>query len=464
MGQAEAVAVSHIPFVDETSYPVRAGNRVRPLVDGEPAFRRICQAVESAKHSVWVTVAFIQDLRMPDGRGSFFDVLDRAVARGLDVRVIFWRNNEGSGFEEWEIFSGLAEHREMLRGRGSRFHARWDRAQKAYCQHQKSWLVDAGQPSEIAFVGGINLNLQSVVAPGHAGEVNGPHDLYVEIEGPSATDVHHNFVQRWNEASDRAALDGLWGDLGGQDLAFPTRVSAARGSATAQVQRTVRAGHYEDDHATPGGRPFDIARGDLANFAQYRRAIQAARSTIYVENQALGSTEIVEDLLAALARGVVVAVLVPPPSNLNRQMAESRKRPESQPFFQRLGALGDHPDFTFAAIAARLPDGSRRDTYVHAKAMLIDDTWATIGSCNIGARSFFGDTELNAAFHDPEVVRALRVELLEEHLGRDTSGLDDRAALRLYGEIARENGRRRASGDNDWEGAVFAHDPKTYGT
>jgi cardiolipin synthase A/B len=30
---------------------------------------------------------------MPDGGGSFFDVLDRAVARGLDVRVIFWRPN-----------------------------------------------------------------------------------------------------------------------------------------------------------------------------------------------------------------------------------------------------------------------------------------------------------------------------------------------------------------------------------
>ena len=34
---------------------------------------------------------------MPGGRGSFFDVLDRAKARGLDVRVIFWRTHRAAG-------------------------------------------------------------------------------------------------------------------------------------------------------------------------------------------------------------------------------------------------------------------------------------------------------------------------------------------------------------------------------
>ena len=42
---------SHIPFVTSGSYPIRAGNHVRPLVDGEPAFRRICEAVEAARRS-----------------------------------------------------------------------------------------------------------------------------------------------------------------------------------------------------------------------------------------------------------------------------------------------------------------------------------------------------------------------------------------------------------------------------
>jgi hypothetical protein len=31
-----------IPFVQSASYPMRPGTSVRPLIDGEPAFRRIC--------------------------------------------------------------------------------------------------------------------------------------------------------------------------------------------------------------------------------------------------------------------------------------------------------------------------------------------------------------------------------------------------------------------------------------
>ena len=131
MTKATVLDTTYIPFVEVGSYPVRAGNTVRPLVDGDAAFRRICEAVEAAQHSVWLTVAFFTpNFEMPDGRGSFFDVLDRAVARGVEVRVLLWRNNEGSGFSESEIFSGLPEQREMLAARGSRFLARWDRAHK----------------------------------------------------------------------------------------------------------------------------------------------------------------------------------------------------------------------------------------------------------------------------------------------------------------------------------------------
>jgi hypothetical protein len=48
----------HIPFPACGSYPVRLGNAVRPLIDGLPAFRRIGGAIEEARHSIWLTVAF----------------------------------------------------------------------------------------------------------------------------------------------------------------------------------------------------------------------------------------------------------------------------------------------------------------------------------------------------------------------------------------------------------------------
>ena len=70
------------------AYPARPGNLVRPIVDGVPTFRRIAEAIEAARHSVWLTVAFCApDFRFADGRG-LLAVLGNAVARGLDVRVL----------------------------------------------------------------------------------------------------------------------------------------------------------------------------------------------------------------------------------------------------------------------------------------------------------------------------------------------------------------------------------------
>jgi cardiolipin synthase len=167
----------HVPVTDRASYPARPSNRVRPLIDGEPAFQRICEAVDAARHSVWVTVAFIRSgFLMPDVRGTFFDVLDGAVARGFDVRVLFWRPNaEAAYVGAGATFPGTESDRDFLERRGSRFRARWDRTHGAFCQHQKSWLIDAGKPSEIAFVGGINLNPLAMVSPGHEGG-GGYHD------------------------------------------------------------------------------------------------------------------------------------------------------------------------------------------------------------------------------------------------------------------------------------------------
>jgi hypothetical protein len=51
--------------------------------------------------------------------------------------------------------------------------------------------------------------------------------------------------------------------------------------------------------------------------------------------------------------------------------------------------------------------------------------------------------------------------LLREHLGVDTAGLDDVAALRLYGRQARENAKRYSRVER-LDGLAFALDPATY--
>jgi cardiolipin synthase A/B len=99
--------------------------------------------------------------------------------------------------------------------------------------------------------------------------------------------------------------------------------------------------------------------------------------------------------------------------------------------------------------------------YVHSKLMLIDDVWATVGSANLHHHSLFGNGELNVAMCSPEAVRDFRVALFEEHLGMDTSDLDDLAALRLFRQVALENRLRFSRGDQGWQGLAFSLEPST---
>jgi phosphatidylserine/phosphatidylglycerophosphate/cardiolipin synthase-like enzyme len=162
-----------------------------------------------------------------------------------------------------------------------------------------------------------------------------------------------------------------------------------------------------------------------------------------------------------LKRGVDVVVLVP--AEPEEHVRAARRDPERMSLFDQVASLGQYEHFALVGIAALNEEGVRRDIYVHGKIMLIDDAWATIGSCNLHSNSLYGHTEMNASFWDAEVVRALRCALLAEHLGEDTAHLDARAALQLYRRIAGENRRRHDTGDSNWPGLAYRLDPSTYG-
>ena len=448
-----------VPWPTSGSYPIRDGNSVQPLIDGVPTFRRIGEAIERAQNSIWLTVAFCApDFVMPDGRGALFDVLDRAVARDLDVRVIFWRPNpESIGLGR--TFAGSPADRDVLRKRGSRFLARWDRAHGHFLHHQKSWLIDAGEASEVAFIGGINLTAQAVGSPGHI-EGN-RHDVYVEVRGPAATDAHHNFVQRWNETSDRELEGGRWGSGAEGQLPFPASVSNPQGGSVVQIQRNVDARHYSDGTASPGGAPYSIAKGEHTIFNQYLLAIDAARDAIYIENQAIPIPPVADALEEALKRGVEVVLVVP--AQPGEHVRAARRNPERRLIFDRLARLGTYQQFTLAGIASLDGEGNRRDIYVHAKVMLIDDEWATIGSCNLHSNSLSGHTEMNASIWDTAVVRPLRYALLAEHLDLNTTNLNARAALQQFRSTSLDNRRRRDAKDLIWQGLAYRLDAATYG-
>ncbi|MFS0688792.1 phosphatidylserine/phosphatidylglycerophosphate/cardiolipin synthase family protein [Sporosarcina sp. 179-K 8C2 HS] len=428
-----------VPPPSRASYPVRPGNALLPLIDGEPAFRRVCEAIEQAEHSIWATITFMwASCQMPDGRGTPLDVLNRAAARGIDVRIIFWRPDTETESLKTNAFWGAPEHFDKLREGDSSVRIRWDRAQPGYCQHQKSWLIDAGMATETAFLGGINLNPHSVVSPGHRGKSQN-HDIYIELQGPSVVDVHHNFVQRWNEASERNLPDGKWGQGSEFDLPFPTELPEKKGDAYVQIQRTVHSGRYVNGPAAPRADGYDIRAGEQSNFDQYCAAIKAARQSIYLEHQHIDVPEIVSNLREALLRGVEVVAVVPAEGTMTAEFA----------------ALTAFDNFTLAGIAGLGDDGKRHPVWIHSKLMLVDSEWGTVGSCNLHRYSLFGNCEMNAAFLDHEMAQALLSELLLEHIDHDVSGLDHLAALELFGRTVRDNRLLLEKGDVNWKGIAF---------
>jgi phosphatidylserine/phosphatidylglycerophosphate/cardiolipin synthase-like enzyme len=429
-----------------SSYPVRRGNLVRAWVDGLPAFTRICEVIESARSSVWTTVTILRDgFEMPGGRGGLFDVLDAAVARGLDVRVLFWRHGPETERFGPIVFSGSAEQRRFLAARGSAVKIRWDRAGHGFAQHQKSWIVDAGRPAEVAFVGGINCHPQAVVHKGHP-EPHSTHDAYLELAGPAATDVHHNFVQRWNAASERHRDDGRWPADGVDDLAFPDAVGPHRGDSVVQIQRTIHPETIRDPHPAPGAEPFPIRAGERSILHQYLAAITGARHTIYLENQYLGEETVLGALTDACDRGVTVIAVVPiePDGGTIATLRPMRS------------ALASRPTFLLAGLVA---GADARPVYVHDKLMIVDDAWVTIGSANLHRASLHGNAEINASVWDPGFAAALRTELFAEHLGEDTGALSGPAAMRRFSRIATANA---VGPPAVRRGLAVALDPRTY--
>ena len=436
-------------------YPRRAGNLVTPWIDGIPFYERLRAAIRGARTRLWAIVSFIEPgFHFPDGM-AWWDLLDDTAARGIEVRVLFWRNPQF--FQTRHVFLGTPTDRAFLDARRGGWAARWDTSvDAAHCHHQKAFVIDAGEDDALAFVGGMVLSRATLAHPGHA-EGLAKHDAFVELQGPVVFDAIDNFVQRWNLARvDPAAPP--WPDAArAAPLSLPPHPPPPCGPVDVQLSRTIRPGDYG-------------ASGESTILEHYRDAFAAARRTIYLENQHPGEASLLHALDQALRRGVHVAMVVPGAPmpaiiQASREVAtsESRTSHRYSSAFHGLAALGAHPHFTLAALARSdaLPAGwSHREIYVHAKLCIVDGSWATLGSANFVDLSLLADhTELNATFWGSATCLPLLRQLISEHTGIDPP--DDLAALSTLATAARAGrASRLAGGPID---GCYALDPARYG-
>lgn len=94
------------------------------------------------------------------------------------------------------------------------------------------------------------------------------------------------------------------------------------------------------------------------------------------------------------------------------------------------------------------PAGIRSDIYIHAKLLIVDDVFYTIGSANCNWRSLQGDCEFNVGVHDPSQARGLRREMMNMLIGDPMEGLmtgDPIKEFNNWVELVKENDAASAS-------------------
>ena len=149
----------------------------------------------------------------------------------------------------------------------------------------------------------------------------------------------------------------------------------------------------------------DNGRARIAAF------IDAARSTLWLQNERYQDTVIIERLVRALARGVKVHIMARPPHNLKKDK-----------LIEGVGGLRIMRDV--GAKVHRL-----KHLKLHGKMLLADEARAVIGSINLAPGSFDERRELAIETDAPEVIDRLREVTRRDWQNSEMLDLSDEGVL-----------------------------------
>ena len=420
------------------------GNHVEVLVHGRPYFRALYAALRATRPGD--RVSFTDWRGDPDEQlvdeQDLAHVLADLAGRGVTVRGLVWRSHSKlTGFH-------MEHHVELARtvNRDGGLIMLDQRVRRAGSHHQKLVLIrHAGDPSrDVAFVGGIDLchgrrddhehhgDPQPEDLDERYGERPPWHDIQLCVRGPAVGDLEHTFRERWNDPTPmedrrsplRSRLSRI-ADQPSDPEPLPDEVPdpPAMGGTAIQVLRTY-----------PSKRPpYPFApQGERSIVRAYRKAFERARALIYVEDQYLWSRDVGNLFAEAMERApaLKLIVVVPRIPDRNGPLSGPPHRLAQLELVDQLDAFG--PD-RFAIFDLENEVGT--PIYVHAKTVVVDDTWAAVGSDNLNRRSWTHDSELSCAILDDArderapvdpgglgdgarvFARDLRLSLLREHLG-----------------------------------------------
>jgi cardiolipin synthase A/B len=361
-------------MVGSTGVPLLAGNAIDILNNGDEFYPSMLEAIRGAERSITVE-AYIY-WRGEIGLEFAHAIADRSRA-GVSVKLLL--DAIGAATIGDEILKVLADGGCQLAWFNPIGWYTLDRFN--YRTHRKSLIVDG----VIAFTGGAGI------ADHWRGSAQDPEhwrDMQIRVEGPGAVPLQTGFAQNWLRTT---------GEMVSGPEFFPPPVRAGS-SAVLTVLSSPSAG------ASPVR-------------TMYYLAIASAQRSILIANPYFVPDQVAIDALrAARARGVEVTVIVSGIRNDNWLARHNSVR--------LFGPL----------LEAGVVIHEYNRTMLHQKTMVVDDTWATIGTANFDNRSFAFNEESNVSIHDRPCVARLVKIFADDLAASDRVTLD---AWRNRGLLAR---------------------------
>lgn len=331
-----------------TSTRVAGGNSVDLLLNGDQIFPAILTAIRSADQTITYAQYFYEEGAMP--RQIAEALADRCRA-GIRAHVLL------DGFGALQI---PVAYLEMMRHAGCEVTifrplsplvmlSPFGFGKENNRNHRRILVVDG----RVGFTGGVGVS-PKWLGDGRTKDYWRQTD--VRVEGPAVASLQGAFVENWLEATGSA--------LGGAAY-FPQPLR--RGTVTAQVV-----------HSSP-------AEGRFSMYTMFLLAMSSARDSIYITNPYfLPDDRMARTLTEASRRGVRVVLLLPGPIDNNIVRHASRSK---------FGELFEAGIEIYEYQAGLL----------HAKTMVIDGAWATIGSTNLDTRSFALNDEVNLVVYGTDL-------------------------------------------------------------
>jgi cardiolipin synthase len=330
------------------------GNEVQLLADANKTYRELEEAIRGARNHVHLLYYIYQQ---DDTGARFRDLLVEKVKERVTVRLL--TDGVGSfGVDSFLIplIQAGGEFAEFLPV--GTFSRHWHPNLR---NHRKIAVIDG----KVAFTGGVNIGDEYT---GRKGKVGPWRDTHLRIRGPAVHQLQEIFAEDWFFATGEDLVDERW---------YPEQ--QAEGDLMVQI---IASG--PDTDTRPLQRIF---------FA----AVTSAKERVYLTTPYFVPDRAMLMALETTAlRGVDVRLLLPRRSDMRLVLHAGRS------YYDELLASG-----------VRVYE---YDTGIlHAKSMVVDDRWATVGSANMDIRSFELNFEVNAAVYGPAFANQL-AQLFDQDL------------------------------------------------